>query len=61
MLVKGLLALLITLLDGHSVEEINTYTIHFLTDTKLGEFLSQDRQTGVQAMLNYIKESMICK
>lgn len=59
LLVKGLLALLLKILNGHSCEEINAYSIRFLNETKLGENLSQDRQVGVQAMLEHIKEQII--
>lgn len=59
LLVKGLLALLISILNHHSVWEISEYAIRFLTETKLGENLSQDRQVGVQAMLEHIKKEVI--
>lgn len=59
LLVKGLLALLVKILNGHSSEEINDYSIHYLNETKLGENLSQDRQVGVQSMLEHIKAQII--
>lgn len=58
MLVKGLLAMLIEILNNQPASEIFSYEIHFLDKTNLGFQLSSGRIAGLQSMLDYIKKSI---
>lgn len=58
MVVKGLLAVLISILDGQPGEDILNYEIRFLDQTRIGKQISADRLMGLGAMLTYIKEEI---
>lgn len=54
-IVKGLLAMLIEILDAQPAQSILNYEIRFLEETAVGRQLSVDRQMGMKAMLAHIK------
>lgn len=56
LLIKGLLGVLLRLLNGHSPEEIAQYEMRLVEQTKLREQLSSERYLGMNAMLQYIKD-----
>lgn len=55
MIVKGMLAVLISILDQQPAEDILKYEIQFLDQTQLGKQISADRLMGLSAMLEHIK------
>lgn len=56
LLIKGLLAVLIRLLNGHSSDEITRYEMGLTARTSLREQLSSERRLGMEAMLRHIKD-----
>ncbi|MDE6177392.1 MAG: SufE family protein [Paramuribaculum sp.] len=54
-IVKGIIALLIRVLNGHSPREIIDANLHFINDIGLGENLSPTRSNGLLAMLKQMK------
>lgn len=61
MLMKGILAVLIDVMDGHSAEEILAYEMKFPEQTSIGEQLSAERTMGLTAMLEHIKNRVRLK
>ena len=55
-LVKGIVALLIRVLSGHTPEEIVNTQLYFIDDTQLREHLSPTRSNGLNAMLRKMIE-----
>lgn len=55
LLMKGILAVLIDMLDGHSAREVLAYEMKFPEQTCIGEQLSAERTMGLTAMLEHIK------
>jgi cysteine desulfuration protein SufE len=56
-IIKGVLALLIELMSGHTPEEIETLDIDGLFDElKLGENLSPNRHFGIYAVVDLMKK-----
>ena len=56
-IIKGVLALLIELLSGHTAQEIDTMDVDGLFDTlKLAENLSPNRHFGIYAVVEMMKE-----
>ena len=56
-IIKGVLALLIELLSGHTAQEIDTMDVDGLFDTlKLAENLSPNRHLGIYAVVEMMKE-----
>lgn len=54
-IVKGIIALLIKVLNGHTPREIVDADLHFINDIGLGENLSPTRSNGLLAMLKQMK------
>jgi len=54
-LVKGIVAMLIHVLSGHSPKEIADADLYFIDDIQLREHLSPTRSNGVAAMLKQMK------
>lgn len=52
---KGIVALLVQIYSGHSVEEILASDFHFISEIGLQEFLSPSRANGLMAMTKQIK------
>lgn len=55
LLVKGIVALLIHVLSGHTPKEIADANLYFIDDIQLREHLSPTRSNGVAAMLKQMK------
>lgn len=55
LLIKGILNILITLLNGHDIPEVMAYQIHFLNGTAIGQQLTADRFIGITSILDHIK------
>lgn len=54
-IVKGIISLLISVLDNHTPDEILGADLHFIDDIGLGENLSPTRSNGLLAMIKQIK------
>jgi len=54
-LVKGIVALLIRVLSGHTPKEIVDADLHFIDDIQLREHLSPTRTNGLNAMLKQMR------
>ena len=54
-IVKGIISLLITVLNGHTPDEIINADLHFINDIGLGEHLSPTRSNGLVAMVKQMK------
>ncbi|MCF0220473.1 MAG: SufE family protein [Muribaculaceae bacterium] len=54
-IVKGIIALLIDVLNGHTPQEILDADLHFIGDIGLAENLSPTRSNGLRAMLKQMK------
>ncbi|MCQ2345157.1 MAG: SufE family protein [Paludibacteraceae bacterium] len=54
-LVKGIVAILIRVLGGHTPKEIVDADLHFIDDIQLREHLSPTRSNGLAAMLNQMR------
>lgn len=54
-LVKGIVALLIRVLSGHTPKEIVDADLHFIDDINLREHLSPTRSNGLVAMLKQMR------
>lgn len=52
---KGIVALLVSIYSGHSVEEILNSDFDFISEIGLQEFLSPSRANGLMAMTKQIK------
>lgn len=55
LLVKGIVALLIHVLSGHTPEEITQAELYFIKEIQLQEHLSPTRNNGIVAMLQQMK------
>lgn len=55
LIVKGIVTLLIRVLDGHTPDEILEADLHFIEDIGLKEHLSPTRSNGLLAMLKQMK------
>jgi cysteine desulfuration protein SufE len=55
-LVKGIVALLIRVLSGHTPEEIVNTQLYFIDEIQLREHLSPTRSNGLNAMLRKMIE-----
>ena len=55
LLVKGIVALLVDVLSGHTPKEIVDADLHFIDDIQLREHLSPTRSNGVAAMLHQMR------
>lgn len=54
-IVKGIIALLVSVLDNRTPDEIINADLHFINDIGLGENLSPYRANGLLAMLKQMK------
>ena len=54
-IVKGIISLLISVLDGHTPQEILDADLHFINDIGLGEHLSPTRSNGLLAMVKQMR------
>lgn len=54
-IVKGIIALLIEVLNGHTPDEILDADLHFIDDIGLGENLSPTRSNGLLAMIKQMR------
>lgn len=54
-IVKGIISLLISVLDGHTPDEVLDADLHFINDIGLAEHLSPTRSNGLLAMLKQMK------
>ena len=61
LLVKGLLGILIDILNHRPAEEIEEYEISFLYDTAIEKELSSERKVGLTSMLKHIKKELYIK
>ena len=52
---KGIIALLIRVLSGHTPEEILKSELDFIDKIGMHEHLSPNRSNGLKAMINYMK------
>ena len=57
-IVKGIISLLISVLNGHTPDEIINADLHFINDIGLGEHLSPTRSNGLVAMVKQMKMGM---
>lgn len=55
LIVKGIVALLIRVLNGHTPQEILDSDLHFIDDIGLREHLSPTRSNGLLSMLKQMK------
>ena len=55
LIVKGIVALLIRVLDNHTPDEIMSADLHFIEDIGLKDHLSPTRSNGLLAMLKQMK------
>lgn len=55
LIVKGIIAMLIRVLNGHSPQEILDADLHFIDDIGLSEHLSPTRSNGLLAMVKQMK------
>ncbi|MCM1037612.1 MAG: SufE family protein [Bacteroides sp.] len=54
-IVKGIISMLISVLDGHTPAEILDARLHFIDDIGLGEHLSPTRANGLLAMVKQMR------
>ena len=54
-IVKGIISLLISVLNGHTPDEILESDLHFIDDIGLGEHLSPTRSNGLLAMVKQMR------
>ena len=59
LIVRGIVTLLIRVLDGHTPDEILNANLHFIEDIGLREHLSPTRSNGLLAMLKQMKNYAI--
>lgn len=55
LIVKGIIAMLVRVLNGHTPKEILDANLHFIDDIGLSEHLSPTRSNGLLAMLKQMK------
>jgi len=55
LIVKGIIALLVRVLNGHTPREIIDAKLHFIDDIGLAEHLSPTRSNGLLAMVKQIR------
>lgn len=54
-IVKGIISMLISVLNGHTADEILQADLHFIDDIGLGEHLSPTRSNGLVAMVRQMR------
>ncbi len=55
-IVKGIIAMLVDVLNGHTPTEILGADLHFIDDIGLGEHLSPTRSNGLLAMVKQMRD-----
>lgn len=55
-IVKGIIAMLVDVLNGHTPAEILGADLHFIDDIGLGEHLSPTRSNGLLAMVKQMRD-----
>ena len=55
MIVKGIISLLVKVMDNRTPDEILSADLHFINDIGLGENLSPTRSNGLNAMLKQMR------
>lgn len=55
-IVKGIISLLVSVLDGSTPDEILNADLHFIDDIGLGEHLSPTRSNGLLAMVKQMRD-----
>lgn len=55
-IVKGIIAMLVDVLNGHTPAEILDADLHFIDDIGLGEHLSPTRSNGLVAMVKQMRD-----
>lgn len=55
LIVKGIISMLVRVLDGHTPDEILDADLHFIDDIGLGEHLSPTRSNGLLAMVKQMR------
>ncbi|MCH5325571.1 MAG: SufE family protein [Duncaniella sp.] len=55
MIVKGIIALLVKVLDNRTPDEVLNADLHFINDIGLGENLSPTRSNGLLAMIKQLR------
>ncbi|MDE6177709.1 MAG: SufE family protein [Duncaniella sp.] len=55
MIVKGIIALLVKVLDNRTPDEVRDADLHFINDIGLGETLSPTRSNGLLAMIKQMR------
>lgn len=55
LIVKGIIAMLVNVLSGHTPQQILSADLHFIHDIGLDEHLSPTRSNGLVAMLRQIR------
>ena len=55
LIIKGMLAVIVSLLSGRSAQEIMAYEMRFVDETPLREQMSTDRFKGMSAVVDTIK------
>lgn len=58
MLVKGFLSILLSLIHDCPWEEVEQHSFRFVQETSIAQQLSQDRLSGLDAMVVYIKQEI---
>jgi cysteine desulfuration protein SufE len=56
---KGIVALLVRVMNGRSAEEVATMELYFIDEIGLGENLSPTRSNGLRAMIKQMKLSAL--
>lgn len=56
---KGIVALLVRVMNGRSAEEVATMELYFIDEIGLGENLSPTRSNGLRAMVKQMKLSAL--
>lgn len=56
LIIKGILAIIVSLLDGRTPEELQQYQMRFIEETALHEQLSTDRFYGISSVVKAIKD-----
>lgn len=55
-IVKGMISMLVSVLSGHTPDEILAADLHFIDDIGLSEHLSPTRSNGLLAMVNQMRD-----
>ena len=59
LIIKGILAVIKSLIEGKSTAEVLNWTPTFIDTTSVGKQLSVDRRMGIQAIIRHIKDNII--